>query len=191
VIRLWPSLACILLSAASLASAQSVARGQAQNGGPAFVRSVRAFVTLRHATEASLPVQTAPTEADRRVERQKALARSLIAARRGVRQGDVFGLVVAARCRAILRAAFAGPDGADIRRTLQEGDPATLPFLRVNDLYPENSPFVTMPPTLLRRLPALPMELAYRIIGTALVLKDVETNVIVDVLVDAVPIARR
>jgi hypothetical protein len=182
----------MLLTAASPASAQSAGpSGPAGNGGRAFVGSVRAFVTLRNATEAALPVQTAATEADRRVERQKALARSLIAARRDARQGDIFGPLVAARLRAILRAAFAGPEGPDIRRTLQEGDVVTLPFLRVNGMYPENTPFVTMPPTLLRRLPARPMELAYRIVGSSLVLKDVETNVIVDILADAVPIVRR
>ena len=77
-----------------------------------------------------------------------------------------------------------------MRRTIQEGDPVTPTTLRVNDVYPEEIPLTTMPPTLLRLLPALPMELAYRIIGRALVLQDIKTNVIVDFLPDAIPRVR-
>jgi hypothetical protein len=60
-------------------------------------------------------------------------------------------------------------------------------MLHVNDVYPEEIPRTTMPPTLLRDLPALPMELAYRIIGRALVLLDIKTDVIVDFIPDAIP----
>jgi len=74
-----------------------------------------------------------------------------------------------------------------MRRTIQEGDPEQATFLRVNAVYPEEIPLGTMPPMLLRRLPVLPSELAYRIIGRALVLKDVKTNVIVDFMPDAIP----
>jgi hypothetical protein len=37
-----------------------------------------------------------------------------------------------------------------MRQTIQEGDPATLSMLHVNDVYPEEIPRTTMPPTLLR-----------------------------------------
>lgn len=182
--------ACALISLALVTCMQSDPVAQGEDGGPIFVERVTAVVKLQQGLDASLPVQTSAVESDRRVEHQNALAKSLIAARRDARQGDVFTPMVAARLRAILRDAFAGPDGDNIRRTLQEGDPVTLRPLHVNDVYPENAPFATMPPTLLRRLPALPMELAYRIVGRELLLKDVDTNVIVDVLPDAVP-ARR
>jgi hypothetical protein len=44
-----------------------------------------------------------------------------------------------------------------------------------------------MPPTLLRRLPALPGELAYRIVGRALVIQELRTSMIVDFMPDAIP----
>ena len=54
-------------------------------------------------------------------------------------------------------------------------------------MYPDDQPRTTMPPTLLRRLPVLPKELAYRIIGHALVLQDTKTNLIVDFIPNAIP----
>jgi hypothetical protein len=44
-----------------------------------------------------------------------------------------------------------------------------------------------MPPTLLNRLPVLPKELQYRIVGHALVLQHMETSLIVDFILDAIP----
>jgi len=187
--RLVWVLAFALISAAAATSFQSNSFVAAEDGGSIFVERVAAFVRLHKGLDAALPPPTGATEAERGVARQRALTSALIAARRDARQGDVFTPVVAARFRAILRDAFTGPDGANIRRTLKEGDPVTLPPMHVNDVYPENAPLVTMPPTLLRRLPSLPMELSYRIVGRELVLKDVDTNVIVDVLPDAVPAA--
>jgi hypothetical protein len=44
-----------------------------------------------------------------------------------------------------------------------------------------------MPPTLLLNLPRLPNELQYRIVGTTLVLYDVSSNLIADLLPNALP----
>jgi hypothetical protein len=44
-----------------------------------------------------------------------------------------------------------------------------------------------MCPAMLRRLPELPPELEYRFVGRDLVLVDILTSVVVDVLRDAVP----
>jgi hypothetical protein len=57
----------------------------------------------------------------------------------------------------------------------------------VNAAYPPNIPIQTTPPTLLKRLPALPMELAYRILGRSIVLLDEKTNLIVDFIPNVVP----
>jgi|CXWL01.1.fsa_nt_gi hypothetical protein len=186
---LW-FLSLSLLSVPGPASMQAHRVNAGESRAAMFSENVEALVTLQKALDGSLAMPASPTEADARIARQRALAKALTTARRDARQGDIFTPIIAARFRAIFRDAFTGPDGANIRRTLQEGDPVTLPPLRVNDMYPENAPLATMPPTLLGRLPSLPMELAYRIVGRALVLKDVDTNVIVDVLPDAVPVLR-
>jgi hypothetical protein len=47
-----------------------------------------------------------------------------------------------------------------------------------------------VPPTLLRTLPRLPDEVAYRILGSALLLVDRKANMIVDFMPNAIPQAR-
>ena len=160
-------------------------------GSPtAFADGVRAYVVLQKSLEGSLPTVRSTTEQQQIADHQRALAGRIAAARRDTRQGNIFTPTVAAQFHAIILTAFQSPDGRNMLRTIQEGDPVALPILRVNDVYPEDVPLTTMPPTLLRLLPDLPTELAYRIVGRALVLKDVETNVIVDFTPDAIPGAR-
>ena len=74
-----------------------------------------------------------------------------------------------------------------MRKTIEEGDPVKHIVLKVNDVYPDDQPRATMPPTLLSRLPVLPNELAYRVIGRALVLQDIKTNLIVDFIPMVIP----
>jgi len=109
------------------------------------------------------------------------------AARADGRQSELFSPKVAEYFQKIVRKAFRGKNGRHMRRTILEGDPVRQTVLHVNDVYPEDIPLTTMPPTLLERLPALPAELAYRIIGRALVLQDLKTNVIVDFIPNALP----
>ena len=57
--------------------------------------------------------------------------------------------------------------------------------VRVNDFYPEGEPLGTVPPSLLQQLDPLPQELQYRFLATSLILLDVDTLLIVDVIPDA------
>jgi hypothetical protein len=59
--------------------------------------------------------------------------------------------------------------------------------VQVNQRYPDNLPFTTVPPTLLRKLPGLPDEVDYRILGSALLLVDRKANMIVDFIPNAIP----
>jgi hypothetical protein len=59
--------------------------------------------------------------------------------------------------------------------------------LKVNRSYPVEVPLQTTPPSLLQNLPKLPPELEYRVVGKALVLRDVNANLIVDFLPNALP----
>ena len=122
--------------------------------------------------------------------RAQAWVESDPSARAGARQGDLLTPEVADHFEKIIRAAFRGKNGRNMRRTIREPVPARTVTLRVNDAYPEDIPTTTMPPTLLSRLPELPRELAYRIIGRALVLVDIRSNVIVDFIPDAIPKVR-
>jgi hypothetical protein len=121
------------------------------------------------------------------VQHVRAYVRLDATARAAYRHGDIFTPDVVDEFRKMIRKAFDGKDGRNMRRTIRESDPIRPTTLRVNDFYPEDIPLTTMPPTLLRSLPALPPEMAYRIISGALVLQEINTNEIVDFMSDAIP----
>jgi len=55
--------------------------------------------------------------------------------------------------------------------------------------YPETKPLATVPPKLLAKLPRLPEELQYRFFDRHLILLDVDADLIVDYIPDALPAA--
>jgi hypothetical protein len=111
----------------------------------------------------------------------------IIEARPNMQQGNIFTPEISAYFKSIIRKTFQEPGSQIVRRTVQEGDPPKPIVMRVNGVYPDDSPVVTTPPTLLSRLPQLPTELTYRILGHTFVLLDSKTNLIVDFIPDAIP----
>ena len=171
--------------------------GQAQGPPPSpeearvfkiFTARVQQYVKLQKDVEASLPVLRPTNEAARIDEHQHALARKIAQARSSARQGDIFTEEVTRQFRRIIRAEFQGPDAQLARKTIRPDDPSKVVVrLHVNDIYPENVPLTTTPPTLLNKLPQLPQELAYRIVGRDLMLKDTKAGLIVDLIPNAIP----
>jgi hypothetical protein len=153
----------------------------------AFADRVQAYVKMQKNLEASLPPLKPTKDAAQIVEHQQALARKIVEARRDARQGDIFTHEVTERFRKIICKAFHGPEGRLARRTIQQDTPFKVPVLRVNDVFPDNIPVTTTPPTLLLKLPELPPELAYRFVGRNLALKDIKADLIVDLIPNAIP----
>lgn len=87
----------------------------------------------------------------------------------------------------MIRSTLKGPNAPNVRKTIRQGEPVPTWHLSVNGDYPENLPLTTLPPTLLRRLPQLPAEVAYRIVGHDFVLQDMEARVIIDFIPAALP----
>jgi hypothetical protein len=153
-----------------------------------FTARVQQYVKLQKAVEASLPTLRPTNEVGRIAEYQHALARKIAQARRGARQGDIFTREVTRQFRRIIRGEFMGPEAQLARRTIHPDDPSKVVVrLHVNDVYPEDIPLTTTPPTLLSKLPQLPQELAYRIVGRDLTLKDTKAGLIVDLIPNAIP----
>jgi hypothetical protein len=119
--------------------------------------------------------------------RAKALADSIVAARAGAKQGDIFTAEAATIIATLIRQEYSRrPDSVmETRDDAQDELPDFVP--RVNELYPTTYPLATFPPTLLPLLPSLPEHLEYRIVGHHLILRDVEANLIVDFMPRAVP----
>jgi hypothetical protein len=153
-----------------------------------FTARVQQYVKLQKNVEASLPALRPTDDVARIAAHQHALARKIAQARSNAGQGDIFTDQVTRQFRRIIRGEFQGPEAKQARRTIRPDDPSkAVVRLHVNDVYPENIPLTTTPPTLLSKLPQLPKELAYRIVGRDLTLKDTKAGLIVDLIPNAIP----
>jgi len=182
------------LHAALIAGLIWVSALWSQTSGPAapahdviadFGTRVSQYLELR-GKEAGSPSK-ASTSSQRLVEQQQQMAARIRGARTGAAQGNIFTPGIAAYFRHQIELALRGPEGEKIRSSLRHSEPVSGLSLRVNDTYPAAVPLQTMPPSLLQRLPLLPKELEYRIVGRDLVLHDIEPNIIVDFISGAIP----
>ena len=177
------SVLCLMCAARLIAAKQS----QTPASMKVFTDGVGKYVTLHQDLESSAPAQKTTKESEQIADRQQQLTGVIANARRDSHRGEIFTEDVSEHFRKIIRKAFLEPGGRAMRQTVRERDPVKPIVLKVNEVYPDDQPRTTMPPTLLSRLPVLPKELAYRIVGHALVLQDTKTNLIVDFIPNAIP----
>jgi hypothetical protein len=146
-----------------------------------FMVRTQAYAEQRRQIAARLPQLSANANADEIKAHEQALIDALTAARTSARQGDVIDREAATALRHILRET---PQTV-LRELHTSSDGETPVALRVNAVYPDSAPVKTMPASLLHRLPPLPQELQFRVIGSALALLDWESRLIVDFVPDA------
>jgi len=151
-----------------------------------FTDRIQEYVKMQKGLKASLPALNPTKDVARIIEHQHALARIIADARRDARQGDIFTPEVAERFRKIIDRTFRGLEGRLARQTIRPDSPSKILVLHVNDVYPEGIPLTPTPPTLLLKLPKLPQELTYRIVGHDLALQDTEARLIVDLIPNAI-----
>jgi hypothetical protein len=152
----------------------------------AFLERANAYVRLRKTLEDALPPLKSTDQAEKIVEHQRLLAARIQESRKDARRGDVFTADIENHFRKRIREASSGRQGRLMRRTIAQGEPVNLE-LHINQTYPKKIPLTTVPPTLLQRLPKLPKELEYRIVGQDFVLQDVNTLIVVDFIPDVYP----
>ena len=116
---------------------------------------------------------------------QNALAPRIAAAPLMPSQGDIFTPEIRNRVRELLAPDLKGEDGRDAKEILKDDAPPTVPF-KVNAKYPEGKPLPTVPAKLLLNLPPLPKQVEYRIIDQHLILRDVDADLIVDYMPNAI-----
>jgi len=107
-------------------------------------------------------------------------------ARAGAKQGEIFTPEIAQYVRRQIGSRLEGRDGDRIRASLRHAEPVSI-TLQINQSYPENIPLQSTPPSLLLSLPELPAGLEYRLVGRELVLRDVDANIVVDYVTNALP----
>lgn len=153
-----------------------------------FDAAVGQYIALHRRLERALPPEQMFEDPEDMFEARQALATAIREARPLARQGNVFSPGVAAMIRARLERAMLAhghrPD--DVLAAINEERLPGMPDPEVNQPFPWGLGSA-MWPTLLAALPELPRELEYRFWDRHLVLIDLHPNIVVDIMVDALP----
>jgi hypothetical protein len=152
-----------------------------------FAKRVDGYMDIRKSVVDSVG-ELDPTKSQAEITtRATGLANGLVARRPQAKQGDVFTPEFAALVATLIKEEYKRRS-ISVRET--RGDQQDeLPDFKpvINELYPTTYPLATFPATLLPLLPSLPEQLEYRVVQHYLVLRDVEANLIVDYMPNAVP----
>ncbi len=150
-----------------------------------FKKHIDAYMKIHNEAESKVPSLKRTDDPKEISEREKALANMIMTLRAGAKPGDIFAPDYQPYFIQIVREDFKTRSAAD-RKALVAELPKNLK-VDINTVYPTTLPLETFPAALLRKLPDLPPELEYRIVGRSLILRDVKANLIVDILRDVVP----
>ena len=152
-----------------------------------FARRVDGYMTLRKSVVDSVGELDATKSQAEITTRATKLASGIIAARAQAKPGDIFTPEFSALMATLIKQEYSRrPDSVkETREDQQDELPDFVP--QVNQLYPTTYPLATFPATLLPLLPALPEQLEYRVVQNYLVIRDIEANVILDIMPNAVP----
>jgi hypothetical protein len=145
-----------------------------------YVKKQRALLKGEPVAEDATPAQIQA--------RQTTLANELRNIRKGAKQGDIFTPQVAAMFKRLLAPELKSGtrEAQQTKEQIKEDGPKAVQ-LTVNATYPADQPLSTVPPNLLANLPQLPKDVEYRIVGKHLMLRDVDANIIVDFIYNALP----
>ena len=151
----------------------------------AFRERVEEYMKVHNQAEGKVPNLTSTDDPQKISDREQALAQMIMTLRAGAQPGVIFTPEVQPYFSRIVHDDFATRSARD-RKALVSELPKNMK-VDTNTVYPTTIPLATFPPALLRKLPDLPPELEYRIVGRSLILRDVKSNLIVDILRDVVP----
>ena len=152
-----------------------------------FNERIGAYAAVHQRLEQSLPPLSSSSSRRSVLLNRTFLASAIKAARPHGRQGDIFTVPVARLFRQQLAVILAGRDADALLRELFEEHPTLDGFhVKVYDHYPEWASH-EVPTLFLQTLPSLPADIEYRVMGRDLILWDIHADLVVDVLIDAVP----
>jgi len=180
---MWTVVLCGSMAAAVAQAASAKGPSDAQTVLDIQARA-KTYLDLRKNVAGSSPRQGDSPSAI--ASAQSDMANKIRVARAGVQQGNIFSPRIANYMRRQIAKALAGPHGGDIRASLNRAEPVDIK-LQINQSYPEDVPLQSTPASLLLNLPELPKGLEYRLLGSELVLRDADANIVVDYIPNALP----
>lgn len=151
-----------------------------------FQNRIAGYLKLHKSIEGQLPPLTPTDSPEKILQHQQELARRIRDARKQTGEGDIFAPECRAEFRRLIGIAMRGEQAARIQKSLVNSEPVQFP-VNINASYPPGVPLQTTPPTILQNLPRLPPEIEYRIVDHQLILRDVNANLIIDFMAEAIP----
>lgn len=150
-----------------------------------FQNQIKAYLKIHNEAESKVPNLKRTDDPQEIADRETALARAIQTLRAQAQIGEVFAPEYQPYFIKIVQDDFATRSAVD-RKAIIDELPKNLK-VDINTVYPTSLALATFPAGLLRKLPDLPPELEYRLVGRSLILRDVKANLIVDILRDVVP----
>lgn len=150
-----------------------------------FQNRIKAYLKIHNEAESKVPNLKRTDDPKQISDREMALAQAIQTLRAGAQIGGIFAPEYQPYFIKIVQDDFSTRSARDRKAIINE-----LPKnmkVEVNTVYPTMLPLATFPAVLLKKLPDLPPELEYRLVGRSLILRDVKANLIVDILRDVVP----
>jgi hypothetical protein len=151
-----------------------------------FNTRVAAYVTLHDKVDHMLTEPSQDGRPEAVVEHQRAFAKLMQQERQHAQAGDILTKPMRDIVRRLLASVFRGPNGREIKHAILDEYTGNV-ALRVNQAYPDNMPLSSVPLAILQGLPKLPDALAYRFVGSRLILLDPHGRLVVDVMEKAFP----
>ncbi|HEY0367676.1 MAG TPA: hypothetical protein VGC73_14490 [Pyrinomonadaceae bacterium] len=151
-----------------------------------FEKQLKEYIDLRNKVRANAPKLSKDSTPEQIDAYRTALQLSLRNARPNAKRGEFFRPETADFIRRTLKTEFQGKDRQELREQIFETETQGV-VLRVNYAYAQSAELSEMPATLLTKLPQLPKELRYRFVGRNMLLVDRESDVIIDIMPDALP----
>jgi hypothetical protein len=154
-----------------------------------FEHNVAAYLALRQRASIAVGEPSVTSDATTLLRTVNQLRDRIRTARLHVRQGDVFNDDVARTFRTRIQQALRerGISSTELLSSLREDTSTTARRgMTVNGPF-EWAASEQTPPTILAALPPLPDTLEYKLVRRALLLVDVEANLVVDILPHALP----
>jgi hypothetical protein len=142
----------------------------------------RTYTALHARIAARLPPLATSPDRAAVTAREDALTAALVGSGE-LHPGLLFTDEIGTGLRRRLASLLQGENGRNVRGAILDANPAGS--VAAGAPYPSAAPLSTVPTAVLEALPPLPDALEYRFVGRDLIVRDMEANLVVDVLQDA------
>jgi hypothetical protein len=151
-----------------------------------FMKRVNDYAALHQKVDSMLKEPSQDGQPEAVVEHQREFAKLMQKERQYAKPGDIVTKPMRNVMRRLLASVFRGPGGRDIKGSILDTYTGNV-NLRVNQPYPDNLPYSTVPLAILQGLPALPDALQYRFLGPRLLLIDPHGRLVADIVEKVFP----